>query len=115
MRVYSFPSEKVPAPPSPNCMFDFGLKSLCWKKLFTSLILASTSRPLSISSGLRPAFASNSVVNRPHGPLPTTTMSFSGNFFTVFSSYTKGSYVLVRWCLSHFFIVLMSLTSTFSE
>ena len=114
MRVYNFPSEKVPAPPSPNWMFDFGLKVLFWENASTSLILASTSLPLSIRSGLSPALANRRVANRPHGPLPTTTI-FLVDLAAIFSSYTKGSWILVRWWVSHFLIVLMFLTSTSME
>ena len=35
-RVVNFPSENVPAPPSPNCTLDSGLKIPCFQKASTS-------------------------------------------------------------------------------
>ena len=71
--VVSFPSEKVPAPPSPNCTFELFLNFLLFQKSFISFVLLSTSSPLSSIIGLNPLWASTKAANKPAGPLPTIT------------------------------------------
>ena len=71
--VVNLPSEKVPAPPSPNCIFELFLNILLFQKLLISFVLSSTSNPLSSKSGLYPLCAKSNAANKPAGPLPTTT------------------------------------------
>ena len=73
IRVFSLPSEKVPAPPSPNCTFDSGSRLFCCQKVSTLRDRSSTGSPRSITRGFRPARASIRPQNRPAGPRPTTT------------------------------------------
>ena len=71
--VLSFPSEKVPAPPSPNWTFDSGLSSPPRQKASTFCVLESTSSPRSRIRGEKPALASIRPQNMPAGPNPTIT------------------------------------------
>jgi hypothetical protein len=71
--VYSFPSENVPAQPSPNCTFEFTFNFPVCKNFSTSWARVSTSTHLSIKSGFSHAVASISAANSPLGQLPTTT------------------------------------------
>ena len=75
IRVVSFPSEKVPAPPSPNCTLDSVLSSPPFQYFSTSLIRSSTGFPLSIITGLYPYSASKRPQNIPAGPKPAITTS----------------------------------------
>ena len=50
--VFSFPSEKVPAPPSPNCALDSGLSFPPFQNESTDFILSSTASPRSTTTGL---------------------------------------------------------------
>ena len=52
--VLSFPSENVPAPPSPNWTFESGTRIPVFQKFSTSLFRLSTLLPLSITIGLNP-------------------------------------------------------------
>ena len=73
MPVVSLPSEKVPAPPSPNWMLLSVLSFLLCQKEATCFALSSTSAPLSIIRGLRPALARVRPAKNPAGPNPTIT------------------------------------------
>ncbi len=50
-RVFSFPSEKVPAPPSPNWTLDSGSKAPPCQKASTSAVLSRTGFPRSKTTG----------------------------------------------------------------
>ena len=73
MPVVSFPSEKVPAPPSPNCTLEDWESAPVRQKCSTSAVRSSTSRPRSSTMGGRPARARVRAANSPAGPIPTTT------------------------------------------
>ena len=45
--VFSFPSENVPAPPSPNCIFEFSLSTPRFLKSSTVFVLSSILSPRS--------------------------------------------------------------------
>ncbi len=72
--VVSFPSEKVPAPPSPNCTLLSAQSSPRRQKRETSFARRSTSRPRSRILAVRPYSASLSAAKSPAGPMPTMTM-----------------------------------------
>ena len=82
--VVSFPSEKVPAPPSPNCTFDSGFKVPSLQKFSTSLLLSSTFFPRSKTMGLYPDCARIRAANIPAGPNPTIT-GLSRDFLFLFT------------------------------
>ena len=93
--VFNFPSENVPAPPSPNCIFEFGLNFLFLVNSSTSFILSSTHFPLSNIIGFIPFSINISPANNPAGPAPTITgfilfallTCISGNlYFSTFSN-----------------------------
>ena len=89
-RVFNLPSEKVPAPPSPNCTFDSLSRAFpCQKDSIVSLRLSASS-PLSITRGFNPAFESKSAANIPAGPNPTITglSIFSRSAFSMGSLYS---------------------------
>lgn len=71
--VVSLPSEKVPAPPSPNCTLETGSKEPLFQKPYTSRTRSRAGLPRSTSSGRKPARASMSPASRPQGPAPTIT------------------------------------------
>ena len=73
MPVVSFPSLKVPAPPSPNWTLDSVSSSPVFQNLSTAAVRVSTSCPRSRTSGLYPALARISAANIPAGPNPTIT------------------------------------------
>ncbi|MPN52201.1 hypothetical protein SDC9_199857 [bioreactor metagenome] len=73
MRVRSFPSEKVPAPPSPNCMFDSSSSSFPEQNRAIFSARLSASSPRSSTIGAKPFNARSNAQNIPHGPKPTTT------------------------------------------
>ena len=73
VEVLSLPSEKVPAPPSPNWTLDSGSSAPPARKASTSRSLASTSLPRSSTMGRAPARASTSAANIPAGPKPAIT------------------------------------------
>ena len=85
MPVVSFPSENVPAPPSPNWTLELVSSSPVFQKCSTSRVLSSTLRPRSNTTGRAPASASMRAANMPHGPKPTMTgRSFSSAAHAVF-------------------------------
>ena len=55
--VFSFPSEKVPAPPSPNCTLVVSDSSPVSQNLSTVAVLLSTSCPCSTIIGFKPEMA----------------------------------------------------------
>ncbi len=71
--VVNFPSEKVPAPPSPNCTLEPGSNTPSLQNRSTSSCLLCTSFPRSRSRGRHPAFASIYPQKSPAGPVPTIT------------------------------------------
>ena len=71
--VVSFPSEKVPAPPSPNCTLLEAFKSPVSQNRSTSRVRVSTSWPRSSTMQGSPFRARYRAANRPAGPIPTTT------------------------------------------
>ena len=80
MPLVSFPSENVPAPPSPKRMLDSSLRMPLFLKDSTSLTRSDIPFPRSMTIGLYPFFASSRAANMPHGPNPTITgrpISFS--------------------------------------
>ena len=82
MPVVSLPSEKVPAPPSPNWTLERSDSSPPLQKRSTSAVRVSTSWPRSSTMGARPARASVRAANSPAGPMPTTTGGWAGRRFT---------------------------------
>lgn len=70
--VFSFPSENVPAPPSPNCTLQSAFNILFSKKLRLDTTRSSTFPPRSITVGRIPARIRRIAQNNPAGPLPTT-------------------------------------------
>lgn len=79
--VVSFPSEKAPAPPSPNCTLDSGFNSPVFQNSSTVLVLESTSSPLSKTIGLNPFLANKRAAKSPAGPNPITT-GLCSSFFS---------------------------------
>ena len=71
--VVSLPSEKVPAPPSPNCTLEEGSSTPVAQNCSTSTVRSSTGRPRSSTMGGRPFRARNRAANSPAGPMPATT------------------------------------------
>mgnify|MGYP000665309888 CR=1 FL=1 len=71
------PSEKVPAPPSPNCTLDAGFNTPFFQKASTRLVLASTSSPRSKRMGQYPFLASIRPQNSPAGPVPIITGGYA--------------------------------------
>ena len=71
--LHSLPSEKVPAPPSPNCTFDSGSSTPWRHRPQVSFVRSRTLRPRSSTSGRSPIWARISAANRPQGPKPTTS------------------------------------------
>lgn len=83
MPVLSLPSEKAPAPPSPNCTLLSVSRVPVVKNLFTFAFLFSIQSPLSSITGLRPASARHSPAVKPPGPKPTTTGRKSASAFFI--------------------------------
>ena len=77
--VFSFPSEKVPAPPSPNCTLHSVSRMPFSRNRRTFSRRCSTGRPRSKTSGRRPASASARAMNMPAGPKPATSGRRSGS------------------------------------
>ena len=77
MRVVSFPSENVPAPPSPNWTLLSTSSTPVCQNLSTASFRLSTSPPRSSTMGFKPICAKRSAANIPAGPKPTTTGRFS--------------------------------------
>ena len=73
LRAVSFPSENVPAPPSPNWTFDAVSSRPVRQNCATSRVRRSTSCPRSRTSGAAPARASSHAAKIPAGPNPTMT------------------------------------------
>ena len=71
--VVSLPSEKVPAPPSPNCTLEVVSSTPVAQKRSTSAVRSSTGRPRSSTMGMTPFRAKKRAANSPAGPMPTTT------------------------------------------
>ena len=78
IRVVSFPSENVPAPPSPNWALLSGSRVPSRQNRATSSPRSSTGRPRSSTTGGAPNRASVRAANNPAGPAPTTTGGRSG-------------------------------------
>ncbi len=70
--VVNLPSEKAPAPPSPNCTLELVFNLPPFQNVSTSFVLVSMSIPLSIKVTLAPDLASIKLANNPAGPAPTT-------------------------------------------
>ena len=83
MRVVSFPSEKVPAPPSPNCTLDDSKSFPLVKNSLISLVRCSTAWPRSIMIGFSPASAKIRPAYIPLGPNPTIIGLCIGDFVVV--------------------------------
>ncbi|KJR45280.1 hypothetical protein UF75_4312 [Desulfosporosinus sp. I2] len=76
--IFNLPSEKAPAPPSPNCTLVWVSRIPVRQNFNTFLLRLSTSSPRSSRMGLAPAWARIKAANIPAGPQPTTTgRSFS--------------------------------------
>ena len=71
--VLSFPSENVPAPPSPNWTLHSVSSAPPLLKAATLAVRASASRPRSRTMGRSPARASVRAQNIPAGPKPAMT------------------------------------------
>ena len=69
--VVNFPSENVPAPPSPNWIFELTFSLPVLANSSTSFILSSTLLPCSITIGFIPLLTSIKAQNNPAGPAPT--------------------------------------------
>ncbi|MPN18564.1 hypothetical protein SDC9_165924 [bioreactor metagenome] len=81
MRVVNFPSEKVPAPPSPNCTLFSELSFPSSQKREMAFLRLSTSPPRSKIIGFKPISAKSKAANIPPGPKPTTTGRFMHSAF----------------------------------
>ena len=92
--VVSFPSENVPAPPSPNWTLEFSSSRPVAKKRCTSAVRVSTSCPRSSTIGRSPARASVSAAKKPAGPNPAITGRKGLFLRSSGSSYTYGSALL---------------------
>jgi hypothetical protein len=78
MPDHSLPSEKVPAPPSPNCTL---LSVVSWPRRHSaqvSLVRSRTTLPRSRMIGRKPISARISAAKMPQGPVPITTGRFGG-------------------------------------
>ncbi len=73
MPLYSLPSEKVPAPPSPNWTLLSGSRTPRRHRPQVSRVRSRTSLPRSRMIGRKPISARVSAASRPHGPVPMTT------------------------------------------
>ena len=71
--LHSLPSEKVPAPPSPNCTLDSGFSTPLRHSAQVSFVRSRTRLPRSSTIGRNPICASTSAAKMPQGPKPTTT------------------------------------------
>ena len=94
--VFSFPSEKAPAPPSPNCTLDSGSSTPVRQKDVTSRCRVTASCPRSSTMGRRPHRARTRAANRPPGPAPMTTGGVSGAARVSGSRYSSGVYGVTR-------------------
>lgn len=71
--VVSFPSEKVPAPPSPNWTLVAGSREPVCQNRSTSRVRSSTGAPRSNTTEGIPFRARYRAAKSPAGPVPTTT------------------------------------------
>ena len=71
--LVSFPSENVPAPPSPNRILESSFRTPSLLNASTSLTRSDMPLPRSMTIGLYPFLASSRAANIPHGPNPTIT------------------------------------------
>ena len=71
--VVSLPSEKVPAPPSPNCTLDIVFNIPSFLNSSTSFERSSTFLPCSIIIGFTPFSTIERAQNNPAGPAPIIT------------------------------------------
>ena len=76
--VFSFPSEKAPAPPSPNWTLDSVSRVPVDQNRSTSAWRRSTFHPRSSKMGRAPHLARARAQKRPPGPAPTTTGGTAG-------------------------------------
>ena len=113
--VLSFPSENVPAPPSPNCTLDSVSSSPPPQNELTFCCLISTLSPRSYTTGLKPASDSLSAANIPAGPNPMITGRFSSLISLPFDILTGNSYIF--FCVYNillFFFLRSFLSSIFT-
>ena len=97
--VVNLPSEKVPAPPSPNWTLENGFKILLNKKLSTSFFLSSTVLPCSTIIGQIPFCIKINAENNPAGPAPIIT----GEIFLEISLLVKFLIIVVSILQSSIF------------
>ena len=105
--ILSFPSEKAPAPPSPNCTLEFVSRTPERQNVKTLCLRLSTSGPRSNKMGLAPACAKISAANNPAGPAPTTIGRIC-NFFIFGKVYINS---ISFWTLLSLFIQITSFSS----
>ena len=74
--VLSLPSEKAPAPPSPNWTLESGSKTPLFQNASTSFCRFSTAFPRSSKIGRNPCAESRQPQNKPAGPVPMITGRF---------------------------------------
>ena len=112
MPVPSLPSEKVPAPPSPNWTLHSGSSSPPARKASTFFFRVSASAPRSRTMGRSPAMLSTSAANIPPGPKPATTgRSSERRTGTVYSGSSYMARLLLR-LLESILPSLSALTAT---
>ena len=76
--VFNLPSEKVPAPPSPNCTLETVSNTPLSQKRSTSFVRSVTERPRSRTTGAQPLIVSAYAQKSPAGPAPTITGGMDG-------------------------------------
>ena len=91
--VVSLPSEKLPAPPSPNCTFVRGSSTPSFQNVSTAATRSSMAAPRSSTTGFRPALASVSAAKMPQGPKPAITGRLAPSGSLSFSGKATGSTV----------------------
>ena len=107
--LVNLPSEKVPAPPSPNWTFDNVFSFPVFWNSSTSFFRSSTVFPCSIIIGFIPFWANVNAENKPAGPAPIITGLFEDFLFTII---LKGSSFFTIWT---FFILFSFLHSSSTE
>ena len=107
--MVNLPSEKVPAPPSPNCTFESVFIFPSCLKSSTSFCLSSTAFPCSINIGLCPFLAKVYDANNPAGPAPITT-GLSLKLFLKSTSIFAESTSVTSGNLEHTFLSLHSIS-----
>ena len=94
--LVNLPSEKVPAPPSPNWTFDKQSNLPVFLNISTTFCLFSTLSPCSITIGVIPFWTKVRAANKPLGPAPTITtflleifleLICGNSFFTTLSNF----------------------------